>query len=130
MTELSHCPKCNASFDGEDIYQFFFNKYSKDGIPDYARDIEDIKKSIKLYPTIYKNAPSFDELEKMSELELAAWDTANNYGWSKKNPKCFRKELGIEIQGLYDGVVLFQCVDCKHKWKRVGFEWIDDKYLN
>lgn len=126
MNELNNCPKCNFNLNGEDIYEHFLNKYSKEGIPSYARDFDGIIKSMADYPKIYENA-SLEDLKKMSPLELAAWDSANNYGWTRKDPKCFRKEIGIEISGYYDGVVLYKCPNCNHLRKR--FAWVDDKYL-
>lgn len=30
----------------------------------------------------------------------------------------FRREIGIEIRGLYDGVVLWRCPDCNKTWNR------------
>ena len=34
----------------------------------------------------------------------------------------FKREIGIEIQGWYDGVLYYQCPDCKGKIERPGFE--------
>ena len=121
-----YCPKCNCDLRGEDIYQFFCNKYAKEGIT-HPKTIEDILESIKNYPSLYDKAPTEDELRAMSEIELNAWYTAQCYGWTKENPKTFKKEIGIEIPGLYDGVAVWQCPECGHKWKR--FDWVDDKYL-
>lgn len=28
----------------------------------------------------------------------------------------WRREIGIEIQGLYDGIWEYQCPDCKGRW--------------
>ncbi len=63
----------------------------------------------------------------MTEIELNAWYTANNYGWTFKNPKCFQNQLGIEVSEIYDGVIMYQCPDCKHVWKR--FDWVSDEIL-
>jgi len=127
MKELTHCPKCKFDLRGEDIYQHFFDRYQKDGIPEYFRGFKEIKEGIANYPSLYKNAPSLKELAEMSTLELAAWDSANSYGWTKEKPRTFRKEIGIEIQGYWDGVVVWRCPKCSHKWKR--FEWVKDEYL-
>ena len=48
---------------------------------------------------------------------------AKHYG-SNTN---FRLEIGIEIPGYYDGVVLYQCPRCDKRWKRA--DWVDDEYL-
>jgi hypothetical protein len=63
----------------------------------------------------------------MSYLQLNAWYSAHNYGWSEENPVTFKKEIGIEIQGYYDGIVVYRCAECDYRWKR--FDWVDDKYL-
>lgn len=127
MKEFTHCPRCNTNLQGKDIYQHFFEEYSKNGIPDYARSIEDIKKAIKDYPDLYSNAPKLKELKAMTPVQLAAWDTAQKYDWTKKNPITFKREIGIEIPDYYDGVIIYKCPDCQHKWKR--FDWVDDKHL-
>jgi uncharacterized C2H2 Zn-finger protein len=130
MKEIDNCPKCNANFNSKDIYQHFLYEYAKYGIPSYSRGVEDIEKAKLDYPELYKTAPSKEELEKMSPVELAAWNSAQQYGWTKENPRCFRREIGIEIPGVWDGVVIWKCPACNFKWKRAGFEWVDDKYLN
>ena len=38
-----------------------------------------------------------------------------------------RREIGIEYPKLYDGVSVYECPDCKFRWKR--FAWVPDKYL-
>jgi hypothetical protein len=125
MKELSHCPQCKFDFNGEDIYELFLERYSKR--IDYPKTVEQVLESIKNYPEQYKDFPTEGELRKMSPAELNALETANNYGWTKKNPKCFRKEIGIEIQGVYDGTAYYQCPSCSYKWAR--FKWAE-KYLN
>jgi hypothetical protein len=32
--------------------------------------------------------------------------------------KHFSRLIGIEIQGLYDGVIMWECPDCKTRWDR------------
>lgn len=56
-----------------------------------------------------------------------AEEYAASYGWTPENPKSFRKEIGVEYPNLYDGVAVFECPDCKFKWKR--FSWVPDSYL-
>ncbi len=114
MSELTHCPKCNTDLRGEDIYQFFLNEYTRK-VNIYPRTIEYVLKSIKDYPSLYKNAPPENELQAMTEIELNAWHTAFQYGWTKENPKTFKKEIGIEIN---DRVAKYQCPECGHEWKR------------
>lgn len=37
----------------------------------------------------------------------------------------WRKEIGIEVMGVYDGVLYWQCKDCGGTWHR----WPEDHYL-
>ena len=39
-----------------------------------------------------------------------------------KNGAPFKRELGCEVLGIYDGVLYYQCPDCKKSWARKGFE--------
>ncbi len=127
IKSMNNCPKCKTNLDGEDIYEYFLNKYSKpkEGfVPVTKTTILRLKKE---YPTLYQNFPSNAEIKKMTRIQLSALYTANQYGWTKQNPKKFQKQIGIEIPGVYDGVIVWQCPDCGHKWKR--FDWVSDKYL-
>ncbi len=124
--EPNNCPKCNCDLNGKDIYQHFLNEYTTNG-NEYSNTIEQVLGSIKDYPELYKGAPSEAELRAMTEIELNAWYTASHYGWTKQNPQTFKKEIGIEIPGYYDGVVIWMCPECKHKWKR--FDWVRDDLL-
>lgn len=43
----------------------------------------------------------------------------------------WRREIGIEVQGFYDGVSYWRCPDCLHTWK--AMPWVPDweeKFLN
>jgi Zn-finger nucleic acid-binding protein len=51
-------------------------------------------------------------------IEEAEKDAAKYYGWSKDNRLRFRKVIGIEIQGEYDGVSFWQCPHCRSEWNR------------
>lgn len=128
MNEISNCPKCNLDFRGKDIYQHFLEAYSKEGGCAFPRTIEQILEAIRNYPELYDDkAPSEKELRAMTPIELAAWDAAQMYGWSSSNPVTFRKEIGIEVPGYYDGVALWRCPSCRYTWKR--FDWVKDEIL-
>jgi len=30
----------------------------------------------------------------------------------------WRREIGIEVRGVYDGVLFWRCPDCEHEWDR------------
>ena len=51
--------------------------------------------------------------EKTDE-EIA--ETVRAYGWTPETPKCFSNLIGIEIEGAYDGVSLWQCPGCDQQW--------------
>lgn len=57
-----------------------------------------------------------------------ALKTAKLYGWSKETPKCFRKNIGIEIRGYYDGVSFYKCPKCEVIWRR--FKWVKEELVN
>lgn len=43
--------------------------------------------------------------------------------WLSKNPwPTWKRKVGIEVRGAYDGVLIWQCPDCKHMWPRFQ-EW-------
>ena len=122
------CPKCGLDFNGEDIYQLFLKRYTEDGGYQYAKSRDAIRSSALQYPQFYSPLP---DLDNMSDFEVAAWDSARSYGWTFENPKCFRKEIGIELREddyRYDGVALWECPECHYRWKR--FDDVPDKYLS
>lgn len=113
------CPNCKADLRGPDIYQYFLDKYSKDGNA-YPKTLEQILSIIENYPSLYPDdtTPSEDELAQMTQDELNAWYTASQYGWSFTNPKTFSNLIGIETPN-YDGVSIWKCPKCNFEWKRV-----------
>lgn len=41
--------------------------------------------------------------------------------WLKTNPwPTWQRFTGIEVRGLYDGVLIWKCPDCDHMWPRFG----------
>lgn len=34
----------------------------------------------------------------------------------------WRREIGIEVRGVYDGTLMYKCPDCKKYWAR--FPWV------
>jgi len=39
-------------------------------------------------------------------------EAASNYGWTPENRKKFGRKIGIEVRGVYDGVLYWKCPDC------------------
>ena len=56
-------------------------------------------------------------LEKYND-PIRAFEAARSYGWREDNQICFKKEIGIEIPGAYDGILFYKCPECKCYWRR------------
>jgi hypothetical protein len=39
-------------------------------------------------------------------------------GYYRPGATHFRREIGVEIPGVYDGVLFWQCPDCAGRWHR------------
>ena len=92
IEELTNCPKCDAQWQGEDIYEYFLKRRA-DGDPYY-----------------------------MGKTDAEIRNAAGNYGWTEENHRCFGNLIGIELSydhpQHYDGVSYWQCPDCKTTWNR------------
>jgi hypothetical protein len=51
-------------------------------------------------------------------------EIAKQYLHTKDNPKYFKKLIGVEIQGEYDGISRWMCPECKSEWNRFTEELI------
>lgn len=52
---------------------------------------------------------------------------AGYYGpWDGVTPQYFKRTIGIEVMGLYDGVAYWRCPDCGGEWPRKGMQWAWD----
>ena len=57
-------------------------------------------------------------LNKYQDEEKAR-DAAKNYGCTPENPQHFSKDvIGIEVQGMYDGVSYWKCKQCETTFDR------------
>jgi len=64
--------------------------------------------------------------EGMTVKEAAA-DSASMYGCTKESPKSFGVDvIGIEIQGMYDGVLYWQCKKCEGYLHRFDGTWYNE----
>lgn len=54
--------------------------------------------------------------------------------WLKTNPwPTWGRHMGIEVQGAYDGVLIWRCRDCEHMWPRFskeGWESLHNKAVD
>lgn len=49
--------------------------------------------------------------------------------WLKTNPwPNWTRFKGIEVRGEYDGILIWQCCDCKHRWPRFSQEQWETVY--
>ena len=92
------CPKCAVAWQSDQtITEYFIEEYNKNGIPRYC----------------------FDE-NPDATVEIAAATTAFNYGCTPATPKYFGQNvIGIEFEGVYDGVLYWECKKCgcaKHRF--------------
>ena len=125
VPHYDECPRCKMNFEGDDIYDYFLLKYTNDNGYKYPTTPVEIREKAKHYPDQYEPLPI--NLDTMSQNELDAWNSARMYGWTFENPKTFRKLIGVEVQGVYDGILYWQCPECSFKWKR--FDWTPDEYV-
>jgi hypothetical protein len=51
---------------------------------------------------------------KMSDAELRDY-VREHYGEESAR---FSRLIGIEVRGVYDGVLLWECPDCQKRWRR------------
>ena len=43
--------------------------------------------------------------------------------WLENNPDewpHWQRRFGIEVRGVYDGILIWKCPDCNHMWPRFG----------
>lgn len=63
--------------------------------------------------------------------EEKARETAKYYGCVPENPKHFGKNVvGIEIQGMYDGISFWECQECKSTFDRWTMKEVDKGKTN
>ena len=70
------------------------------------------------------------ETMPLLEAEKEALETAGQYGWTKENPKSFKKIItGVELSWDHpkhrDGVSYWLCTECKACWDRFTGEEVD-----
>ena len=142
MTYLSEefeqgcCPKCGVSWDGGDIIDTF--KKQRDEGSDFWKDKsdDDIARYVMGWSYVeilefIKNNMSFDSKEE-NQIFLGQ-DRKDIHDYLLKNfnvdvkgkyspPYRWSRVLGVEIQGMYDGISYWQCPDCKTTWSRFTLE--------
>ncbi len=94
MTRLSGCPSCSASLKGEPMDPKHF---------EHDENSEEHKQSAHFHLK-YLNDP-----EGCSCLP---------YGSRAPEDRFYRREIGVQVSGVYDGVLYWMCPDCGHTWHR------------
>lgn len=65
--------------------------------------------------------PEWDRKINMScEEQHRQWGRCHCLPYGEKAPedRFYQRKIGIEIRGVYDGVLLWQCPDCGGRWHR------------
>lgn len=66
------------------------------------------------------------ELFSMEEDTVCRHCGASLKGAAKPNGGFYSRCIGVEVPGVYDGVLFWQCPDCGHRWNR----WPANHYLH
>lgn len=62
---------------------------------------------------------SKDIVKHYVPYDVSRQGDASVSGWLKVNPwPTWSRKHGIEVRGVYDGVLVWQCPDCAHMWPR------------
>lgn len=92
VEEMDNCPECNNSFNRKDVLEYFMEAKNNSNHPQHSH---------------YK-----DKTDEQIE------ETASFYGYTREKPQFFSDIIGIEYQGVYDGILAWQCPHCKTTWGR------------
>ena len=96
-----------------------------------SKYLPDIVGQVDKCPKCGKNFKGLDIFEHFKNAyngdEQQALKTAECYGWTQDNPKSFRCDHFIEVQGYYDGAVFIACPKCESYWRR--FKWVNPNII-
>ena len=59
---------------------------------------------------IYKALRAHEAYKDWSDERVK--EAASHYGWTPENGKKFKRQMSLEIRGVYDGVLYWKCPDC------------------
>jgi len=68
-------------------------------------------------PRSFKVTPEHDNCPNCNVSLIGAPIPEKDRHWFG-NATHFKREIGIEYQGLYDGILSYRCPDCGHEWPR------------
>lgn len=90
---MQSCPKCKSDLRGEpmDPKHFVHDRTSEE----HQRSVETHKK-----------------------YNLTGECTCLPYGDKAPEDRFYSRLIGMEVRGVYDGVLIWYCPDCGHKWPR------------
>jgi predicted RNA-binding Zn-ribbon protein involved in translation (DUF1610 family) len=67
-----------------------------------------------------QRGPQIPFRETLSFSEQVAWDAAGRISeeaWSRP-ARYYQRTIGVEVWGVYDGMLYFMCPDCGYAWHR------------
>ena len=102
ILNLDNCPECGGSFNRKDVLQFF--------------------REVKEDPTNPNHAHYKDKTDEQI-IEVAGM-----YGYTPEKPIYFSDLIGIEYEGFYDGVLVWECPHCQTQWGRFTGQKKPDLY--
>lgn len=108
--KINECPHCGTSLIGDPIP----DKYLHHNIPGE--------------PFYKEREPTCEESKARDQKRQEEWNAKYPHWASPVQPRCFclpygeatnwRREIGHEIQGVYDGILYYTCPDCEKAWNR------------
>ena len=134
------CPVCNSDWDGGDIVETFI-KQREEGITRWKgmsdQEIEDCVKGWS-----QEKINSFIESIEDPNIKQQAYDLKDRSDrWPLQRllgkhfdvficgtyspPYRWGREIGIEVQGRYDGISYWQCPDCNSRFDRFKGKKVD-----
>jgi predicted RNA-binding Zn-ribbon protein involved in translation (DUF1610 family) len=126
------CPNCGSNWDGGSIIEEFIrqrdegNQFWKDKTDDDIRKYVEGWTDDEILAFVDQNM-SFDSEEEMQKFLMQdrkdiSWHLYSNFNvevqGSYSPPYRFSRVIGVEIQGMYDGVSYWKCPDCGKTWNR------------
>jgi rubrerythrin len=107
IRKLSHCPNCHERWQDElNLHERLLQK-RQDGDEYYANKTdEQIRESAHFFGW-YANGE-----------EYVGYDGEKRFGTAETEDLRSSKVVGIEVQGLYDGVSYWRCPFCGTTWDR------------
>jgi len=108
----------------------------EDGCPACGSDLRGDPIDPKHFVHHVEDDPTWDRAVHTShEKQLEMWGRCHclPYGDKPEGERFFSRKMGYEVSGIYDGILIWGCEDCGHKWPRFapdaqsGYSRLHDK---